>query len=91
MQFVTLWPMARFHGQMWQFGKSASMSEATARRAKISSIATPLGRKRIYVQLCKLWPMAKFHGEIWQFLKTTCISETTADRVRTSSISTHLG
>ncbi len=53
--------------------------------AKISSISTPWGRKRVYVQL---WLMAKFHAQIWQFWKSPYISETAACRANTSSIST---
>ncbi len=52
---IEFWPMAKF--QIWQFWKSAIISE-TAR--KICSISTSWDRKRLYVQLLELWPMAKF-------------------------------
>ena len=83
--------MAKFHAQIWQFWKSAHISETAARRAKISSISTPWGRKRVYVQLLELWPMAKFHTQIWQFWKLACISETAARRAKISSISATWG
>ncbi len=67
---------------------SARISETAARRAKISSISTLWGRKRVYVQLLALWPMAMFHAQIWQFWKTARISETTAHILKISSIST---
>ncbi len=56
---VALWPMAKF--------QSARILDTAARRAKISSISTPWGRERVYVQLRALCPMAKFHAQIWQF------------------------
>ncbi len=74
--------------QIWLFWLCARISETAARRAKISSISTPWGRKRLYVQLLALWPMAKFHAQIWQFWKLARISETAASRAKISSIST---
>ena len=38
VQLLELRPMAKFHAQMWQFWKSACISEAAARRSKISLI-----------------------------------------------------
>ncbi len=67
VQLLKLWPIAKFHAQIWQFWKMAYISETAARGAKISSISTLRGRKRIYVQLLELWPLAKFHAQIWQF------------------------
>ncbi len=43
------------------------LGKRDVRRAKISSISIPWGRKKVYVQLLELWPMAKFHAQIWQF------------------------
>ncbi len=88
VQLLKLWPIAKFHAQIGQFWKLASISENATHRAKLSSISTPWGRKRIYVQLLELWPLAKFHAQIWQFWKTACISETAACRAKTSSILT---
>ncbi len=59
VQLLELWPMAKFHAQIWQSWKSARISETGARRAKISPISTPWGRKSVYVQLLELWQMAK--------------------------------
>ena len=61
--------MVKFHTQIRQFWKWARISETTVCRAKTSSISTPWGRKRVYVQLLELWPMVKFHAQIWQFWK----------------------
>ncbi len=41
--------MANFHAPKWQFWKSARISETAAPRMQISSILTPCGRKRVYV------------------------------------------
>ncbi len=41
VQLLALWQMAKFHAQIWQFWKSAHISETAAQRAKISSILTP--------------------------------------------------
>ncbi len=47
------WP--KFHARIWQFWKSAHISETTSRRAKISSSLTPWGgRKGVYVQFLAL-------------------------------------
>ncbi len=51
--------MAKFHAQIWQFCKLANISETAAGRVKISSILTPWGRKRLFVQVQELWPIAK--------------------------------
>ncbi len=74
--------MAYFQPKYGNFWKSACISETTTRGAKISSISTPWGRKRLYVQLLAFWPKAKFHAQIWQFGKSACISETVAPRVQ---------
>ncbi len=66
----------------------ARISETAAHRAKLTSISSPWGRKREYVQLLALWPMAKFHAQIWQFLE---ISETAGHRVKISLILTPWG
>ncbi len=34
VQHLELWPMAKFHAQIWQFSKPAHISETAARRAK---------------------------------------------------------
>ncbi len=82
--------MAKFHAQIWQFWKSALISATAACRAKMSSISTPWGRKRVYVQHLALWLMAKFaDAQIWQFWKWARISGTAAHRAKISSISTH--
>ncbi len=49
----------KLHGQIWQFWKSAIISETAADRAKRCSISASWDRKRVYVQLLELWPMAK--------------------------------
>ncbi len=87
------WVLAtcQVHAQIWQFWKLACISETAARRAKMSSISTPCGRKRVYVQLLGLWPLAKFHAQIWQFWKLFRISETAARRAKISSTSTPSG
>ena len=85
-QLLELWPMAKFHAEIWSFWKSAPISETITRRAKISSISTPWGRKKVYVQLLALRPMAKFHAQIWQFWKFACISGTAAHRAKIGSI-----
>ena len=59
MDLLELWLMAKFHAPIWQFLKTACISETTTRRAKISSLSTPWGRKRLYVQLLEVWQMAK--------------------------------
>ncbi len=86
--FLELWLMAKFPAQIWQFWKSAHISETPAHREKLSSISTPWGRNMAYVQLLEPWPMAKFHSQIWQFWKSARISETAAPRMKISSIST---
>ena len=73
VQLLKLWPMDRFHAQMWQFWKWACISETTAHRAKISSISTSWCRKRVNVQLLALWPMVNCHAQIWQFWKSACV------------------
>ncbi len=67
VQVLELWPLAKFHAQIWQVRKLARIVETAARRAKISSMSIPWGRKRVYVQLLELWPLAMFHAQIWQF------------------------
>ena len=47
MQLAELWPLAKFHAQIWQFWELARISETAARRAKLSSVSTPWGRKRV--------------------------------------------
>ncbi len=91
MQFLALWPIAKFHTQIWQFWRSALIFETIACRAKISPLSTPWGGKSVYVQLLDLWPIAKFHAQIWQFWKSIHISETAARRAQISSISTPWG
>ncbi len=56
------WHLVRLPSFMPKYGnyqKTARISETTTRRAKISSIWTPWGRKRVYVQLLELWQMTK--------------------------------
>ncbi len=85
---LELLPMGKFHAQIWQFWKMANISETAARRAKISSISNPWGRKRVYVQLLDVLSLAKFHGQLWQFWKSVCISETTARRAKKAQFRT---
>ncbi len=87
MQLLELWPLGKFHAQIWQVWKWARISETAARRAKITLISTPWGRQRVHVQLLELWPLAKFHAQIWQFRKLARILETAAHRAKISSIS----
>ena len=47
VQLLELWPLAKFQAQIWQFWKLARISETAARRANISSISTPWGRRRV--------------------------------------------
>ncbi len=68
----------------------ASISETAAHRAKISSISTPCGRKRIYVQLLELWPLAKFYAQLWQ-VRMASILKNAACRAKISSIFTPWG
>ncbi len=75
---------AKFHAQIWKFWKLVRISETAARRAKISSISTPCGRKRTYVQLLKLWLLLEY-AEIWQCWNLASISESAVHRVRMSS------
>ncbi len=56
MQLPALFSNFRFHGQIWQFCKSARISKTPARRAKISLILNPWGRKRAHMQL---WDLSK--------------------------------
>ncbi len=56
----------KVHAQIWQFKKSACISETAVRRAKISSISTLYGRKTMYMSLLEL-PIVKFHAQIWHF------------------------
>ncbi len=51
VQLAQLWPMAKFHAQIFQFWKSAHISKAAASRAKIGSIPIPWGREWVYVEL----------------------------------------
>ncbi len=46
VQLLELWPMAKFHTMIWQFWKSASISETADHTAKISSNSTPPGVER---------------------------------------------
>ncbi len=39
--------MEKLHAQMWQFKKTANISETAAHRVKISWILTPGGKKRV--------------------------------------------
>ncbi len=49
--------MAKLHAQIWQFWKSARISETIARRAKITSIYThPRGRKC----MCNFWNIGQW-------------------------------
>ena len=59
VQFMELWPIAKFQAQIWQFWKSALTSQTAACRVKLRSISTAWGRKRLLVQILELWPMAK--------------------------------
>ncbi len=43
----------------------ACISETAVCKVKITSVSTPWGRKRVYVELLELWPMAKFHAQIF--------------------------
>ncbi len=79
--------MAKFHAQLWQFWKSARISETAARTAKISSILTLWGRKRVGATPGK----AKFQAQIWQIWKSVRISETASSRAKIGSISTIFG
>ena len=74
VQFLELWPIANFHAQVWQFRKSACISETAARRAKISSISTSWGKKGVCVQFLELLPMAKFHAQIRAILNSPYLS-----------------
>ena len=62
MQLLALFSNSMFHALMWQFWKSAHISETAARRAKISSISTPWGRKRkrVHMQLLELFQIPGF-------------------------------
>ena len=51
MQPMELWPMAKFHAQIWQFWKFARILGTSACRAKIISILTPCGRKKVYIYI----------------------------------------
>ncbi len=81
---LELWPLAKFHTQIWQFWKLGHISKTTARRANISSISPPWGRKRMFVQLLEFRPLDKFHAQIWHFLKSARISETATRRAKIS-------
>ena len=59
--------------------------------SKYSSISTPWGRKRLYVQLSEVCHLPCFMPKYGNLKKLACISETTARRVKISSISTILG
>ncbi len=57
---------------MWNFGQWPNFMpnmaiweilETAARRANISSVSTPWGRKTVYVQLLELLKVAKFHAQ----------------------------
>ncbi len=48
------WPS--FMPRYGNFETLSHISQTAARRAKISSISTPWGRERVYVQLFELWP-----------------------------------
>ncbi len=54
VQLLALWPMAKFHAQIWPFWKFACISETAAPRVKISSISTP-GLEREY-----MWKFGKW-------------------------------
>ncbi len=54
MQLVNLLSVSKFHALIWQFGKLPCVLETTARRAKISSISTPL--KLIFAPTFELRP-----------------------------------
>ncbi len=54
VQLLELWPLGKFHAQLWHYWKLARISETTDRRAKTSSISTSWGRKRVYAEL---WPI----------------------------------
>ncbi len=62
-----------------------------ARRAKISSILTSWGRKRVYVQRLELLTVSKLYAKIWQFGKSSHISEMAARRAKKTSISNPWG
>ncbi len=49
-----------------------------ARRAKISLLFTPWGRKRVHMQLWDVSSNSRFHAQIWKFKKSASISETAA-------------
>ena len=53
-KFWNFWRFAKFHAQIWQVRKMASILVTAAHRAKISSILPPWGIKRVYVQLLEL-------------------------------------
>ncbi len=52
---MALWPMDKFHAQIWQFWKLVCISETAAPRLKISSISTP-GVERQYMWNFGKWP-----------------------------------
>ena len=81
--------MAKFHAQIWQFWKSARISETAARtrRAKISSISHPWGGKRVYATS---GPLANGHV-LCPNMAILKISEIAARRAKISSISTPWG
>ena len=73
--------IAKFHAQIWQFWKSACISETTAYRAKNKLyISTLWCRKRVFVQLLELLSMPLIQQ--WQCWKSACISEATAHKVK---------
>ncbi len=53
VQLLEFWPLANFHAQIWQVRKLARILETAAHGAKMSSISTLWGRKRVY--MCKIW------------------------------------
>ncbi len=45
VQLLALWPLAKFHAQIWQFWKLPSISQTAAHLPKLSSVSTPFGKK----------------------------------------------
>ncbi len=62
------------------FEKWLPVSKTDVRRAKISFISTPCGRKRVHIQLWDLSSNSRFHAQIRKFKKSASISETAARR-----------